>query len=422
MTESTSLPKDIDMHSRSGGGWRDVYILAAMRGLSVAGDILAATALTLLLQKDGDGGYAVMALLLAATVPVIVLMPVTGAFADRFSSRALMVIVAGLQGVVCLAMTQTKSPVALIALVVLLSSGIAFTSPVFGGLPSAMVSKEDIPRASSISQTMAMVGMVAAPAVAGILSARSGVRLPLIFDAASFGLVMLGGMAIKTRLHSKQDTREHAPQTDAVQVQKTYRVWSDRFLLSILVLSCAVMASACIVDVVIVFFVRDTFHASAQVYGLIMSSWMVGMVPGGLLARRLKHWSFETILMGCFLCIGLGIVGAALAPGVWWIVPFYVIGGFGNGAQASVTHILFNLRVPHSHRGRAFAALNAVSNVGPTAGFVLGGMLLSFLASRYVVLTAGAFVLLAMAVFGRGVLRQSARDSVVDLQPTTAGS
>ncbi|WP_244942376.1 hypothetical protein [Streptomyces seoulensis] len=49
--------------------WRDVYVLAGMRGLSFAGDIAAATALTLLLQANGAGSYAVMALLLAAAVP-----------------------------------------------------------------------------------------------------------------------------------------------------------------------------------------------------------------------------------------------------------------------------------------------------------------------------------------------------------------
>lgn len=49
--------------------WRDVYILAGLRGLSFAGDIVAAVALTLMLQSNGAGSYAIMALLLAASVP-----------------------------------------------------------------------------------------------------------------------------------------------------------------------------------------------------------------------------------------------------------------------------------------------------------------------------------------------------------------
>ncbi|WP_244942382.1 MFS transporter [Streptomyces seoulensis] len=82
--------------------------------------------------------------------------PLTGRFADRFDSRRLIVTVASLQILACLAMTQTTTPALLIVLAVLLSTGLAFTHPVFAGLPAAMVGKDNIPRASAISQTTAM--------------------------------------------------------------------------------------------------------------------------------------------------------------------------------------------------------------------------------------------------------------------------
>ncbi|MEV8047740.1 MFS transporter, partial [Streptomyces griseoluteus] len=383
--------------------WRDVYVLAGMRGLSFAGDIAAATALTLLLQANGAGSYAVMALLLAAAVPPALLAPVTGRFADRFDSRRLIVTVASLQILACLAMTQTTTPALLIVLAVLLSTGLAFTHPVFAGLPAAMVGKDNVPRASAISQTTAMAGMVLAPGIAGFLTAHFGVRVSLLLDAASFAVVVAGALTIRTRLHH---TAPAAPTPGAVPkaAEPAYRVSGDRFLRSILAVSGVVMAAASIINVLIVFYVRDTFGGSEETYGLIMSAWMAGLVPGALLVRRIKKLSHEALLIGSFLCISAGILATGLAPGAWWIVPCYVIGGFGNGAQATVTHIVINLRVPDSHRGRAFAALGAVSNTGPALGYLMGGVILGFIQPRYAFLLAGTCSLLAVLVFHRALL------------------
>ncbi|GAA3841849.1 hypothetical protein GCM10022403_087470 [Streptomyces coacervatus] len=404
MADTTQAAPAATSTSAPAPAWRDVYVLAGLRGLSFAGDIAAATALTLLLQANGAGSYAVMALLLAAAVPPALLAPVTGAVADRFDSRRLIVTVASLQILACLAMTLTTSPVLLIALAVLLSTGLAFTHPVFAGLPSAMVGKENVPRASAISQTTAMTGMVVAPGISGFLTARFGVNVALVLDAATFGIVVLGALVIRTRLHSKSPAKA-AGGSGKTADQPAYRVSSDRFLRSVLVMSGVVMAAASIINVLIVFYVRDTFGASEETYGLIMSCWMAGLVPGALLVRRIKRVSHEAILIGSFLCIAVGILGTGLAPGAWWIVPCYVIGGFGNGAQATVTHIVINLRTPDTHRGRAFAALGAVSNTGPAVGYLMGGVILGFMEPRYAFLVAGGCALLAVLVFHRAVLR-----------------
>jgi hypothetical protein len=60
-------------------GRRDVGIVAVTTGISYCGDFLAATALTL--QAHGAGGLAIAALLLASTVPPILLALVAGGLA-----------------------------------------------------------------------------------------------------------------------------------------------------------------------------------------------------------------------------------------------------------------------------------------------------------------------------------------------------
>lgn len=395
--------------------WREVYVLSGMRGLSFAGDIITETAILLTLQSRGAGAYAVSALLLAATVPAVLLSPITGKVADRFDSRQLIVTVALLQALVCVAMTIWTSPAALIGLSVLLSAGLAFTHPVFGGLPRSMVGRENVARASSISQGTAMAGMIAAPAIGGFLIGRFGLTAPLLIDAASFLLVLAGGLYIRTRLHARRGQASAGGADEPTDVG--YRVRSDRFLRSVLILSGTVMACASLVNVLIVFYVRQTFGASAETFGLIVSTWMVGLLPGAYIVNKVKSISHEKLLIASFVCLGIAIFGVGLAPGVWWVVPFYILGGIGNGMQATVTHVLLNLRIPDSHRGRAFAVLGAVSNTGPAIGFVIGGVALSFVEPRVGFLVAGVLVLVATLAFAPGMRGTAPPVAVGDEEP-----
>src|SRR5690348_3552997 len=94
--------------------WPDVYVAAGARAISACGDLLAATALALALQQAGAGGIAVSALLLAATVPMVVLAPLTGRLADRVDSRMLLICAGFAQAAVCLGLAFAGTTVLII--------------------------------------------------------------------------------------------------------------------------------------------------------------------------------------------------------------------------------------------------------------------------------------------------------------------
>ncbi len=408
MVESAIL----DIGQRDGEArpaWREVYLLGALRGLSFAGDVMAETAILLFLVKHGAGAYAVIALLLAASIPPAVLAPAAGAVSDRFDSRLIITVVSGLQALCCVAMVIWPSPASLIALSVLLSAGLAFVQPVLAGLPRSMVGAKNVPRASSISQTCAMAGMIAAPALAGVLISKFGVRIPLVVDAVSFAVVVAGGLVISTRLHAPAtaDPLADSPEPDDpdVPAAPVYRVRSDRFLWSILTVAGTVIACVSMANVLLAFYVLHTFHASGTTYGLIVSCEMVGLIIGGIAVGSVKKLRPEYVLVGSLLLLGLGVLGTGLAPTVWCIVPFYIIGGIGNGAMATELHIVLNTRVPDSHRGRGFAALGAISNVAPAVGYVVAGLLLIAVVPRYAFIGAGVGALLCVLLFSRSLLR-----------------
>ncbi|MEV5769507.1 MFS transporter, partial [Micromonospora sp. NPDC052213] len=84
--------------------WPDVWLAATARGISSCGNFLVTSALTLALQSAGAGGLAVSGLLLAATLPLVALAPLTGRLADRVDSRVLLIATGLGQGATCLAL------------------------------------------------------------------------------------------------------------------------------------------------------------------------------------------------------------------------------------------------------------------------------------------------------------------------------
>ena len=90
--------------------WSDVYIAAVARALSNCGDMLAATALALVLVSRGESGIAVAGILLAAAVPPVVIGPFAGRLADRVDSRTLVVTVGLIQVGICVGLAYATSP------------------------------------------------------------------------------------------------------------------------------------------------------------------------------------------------------------------------------------------------------------------------------------------------------------------------
>ncbi len=159
----------------------------AARAVSTCGDFLAATALALTLQSRGAGGHAVAALLLAAAVPPVLLARWTGRLADRVDSRLLLVATGLAQAAICAVLPFTTVPRrSWSGWSPSLSCGYAVTQPTLGALLPAMVRREDLVRAPRCWQTANSIGMLVAPALAGLLIGAFGLRVPLFVDAASY--------------------------------------------------------------------------------------------------------------------------------------------------------------------------------------------------------------------------------------------
>jgi MFS family permease len=416
--------------------WPDVYLVAGARGISRCGDFLAATALALSLQTAGAGGLAVSGLMLAATVPLVVLAPLTGRLADRIDSRRLLVAAGFGQAAVCAVLAYVEEPALIIALVALLACGLAVTQPTLAALLPQMVRREDLPRASAINQTAGMLGLLAGPALAGLLVGHFGVRLPLLVDAASYLFLVVAGVALRTR----RGGSAHAESAGGKPAVGAWRLRDDRLVLAMAVAITGVVAGVGAINVIEVFFVRETLSASTTAFGVVAASWTGGMLAGAwVFARTVRRVPSDAslVLVILFLLAGacLVVLAAAGVPAAGWLVPLWLLGGLFNGGESVYYNVVVARRVPAAARGRAFASIEGAVQGAAMLGYLLGGALLEFFPPRPLVAACGVGGLAAVVAVLPTVMRairvkpgaheptpaSDEGSGLVEAEPVTAG-
>jgi MFS family permease len=412
--------------------WPDVYLLAGARGLSRFGDFLAATALALSLQSAGAGGLAVSGLMLAATLPLVVLAPLTGRLADRVDSRRLLVAAGIGQAAVCAALAYVDEPALIIVLVGLLACGLAVTQPTLAALLPQMVRPDDLPRASAINQTAGWLGLLAGPAFAGLLVGQFGVRLPLLLDATSFLFLVVAGLALRTRRGGSAGAQQAGETPTAV----AWRLPHDSLVLAMAVALAGVVAGVGAINVVEVFFIRETLGASTTAYGVVAAMWTVGMLAGAwAFAGTVRRVTSEASLVLVMLLLLAGccvmVLAAAGVPAAGWLVPLWLLGGLLNGGQGVLQTVVVARRVPAEARGRAFATIEGAVQGAAMLGYLLGGLLLEVLAPRPLVAICGVAGLLAVVAVLPMVVRAGRMERAVrpanlpdepDVQETAAST
>jgi len=315
-----------------------------------------------------------------------------------------------LQVAICTLLAFATSVYAIVGLVTALSAAVSFTAPALSALTPAMVGRDNLAKASGIMQTAVMAGNLLAPALGGVLVGRFGPHIPLLIDAGTCLAVPAAGLLLRTRRRGGVSNNEAPEPVSAETV--TWSIWRDPLVRPLVMLFGAVIGAVVAVNVVDVFFVRGTLHASATMYGLLSALWMAGMLGGTVLFSRLKPADGRSARHLLIVLAGTsGVVAVVgLVPSISWVLPLWIIGGLTNGGENVLTGVLLGRRAPDTARGRAFATFGAVANGATAIGLIAGGLLLTVASPRPIIIGTGLAGLLVIVPFVLPVLRAARRD------------
>jgi MFS family permease len=368
-------------------GRRDFLIALTGRMVSTFGDGVAVVALALRLQADGAHPYEVGLLLAAGSVPLLLLARPVGRLVDSHDSRHLLVGGGLVEVAATIPLIFLHSVVALVLLVAVLGAATSITGATWSALIPRVVGEDQLAEAISTQQALNVLVLVGAPAVGGLLAGAFGTGVAVALDAATYVVVTVAAALIRTRRVPAQISAadESSRARDGFAILR-----ADRVLAPLLAGVALVVLLVGMVDVVLVYLVRETLHAGGVWYGVAEASWMAGMVGGAVGAGRVETERGQvraTIAGAAVACAGLAAF--AIAPVVAILVPISILGGIGNGYAGTCLSTLVMTRTPDNARGRVSAAANAVFGAAQGISLLLGGAVAIVLSPRAIYALAG---------------------------------
>ncbi len=368
---------------------RDLRLLAGAAGISALGDFMAIFPLILHVQQRTGSAIAVSALIFTLWGPVILAAGLAGAIVDRFENRRILILASLLQAAAVAAMLTCRDSLgALLPLMTILGFGVAVSQPAeFALVPAAAGSDTDTARANGLMESVRSLGFTAGPLVGGALGAGGLLWLALALNALSFLVVAAAALLLRARRRPEPtpvtDPRVRARDGLAFLVR-------ERDLAIALGGAVAALALFSISATAEPFFVTRVLGGGSLTYGLLLSSWTVGMAAGSAgLAHRVGRAHLAAGALAAVVLQGLGIAGGALAPVVEIALIGFSLGGAAHGVKNVLLRTLIHERAPQASRGRAFAAYNGARNGAELGALVLGGIVVGTFGARPALIVAG---------------------------------
>jgi len=259
-------------------------------------------------------------------------------------------------------------------------------------------------------------GAAIGPGVAGLVVAGFGAQTALLLDAVSF-------YAIAWILFTAGSLAQAEPDPGLVRdrVRAGIAYIRDQATLRRLLVAqgTAFVFFAAVIPIEVIY-AKRTLDAGDSGYGLLLASWGVGMVLGGLAFARLRRTPLPLLLFFGTVAVGVGYLGLAAAPSLALACAASVLGGGGNGVQW-VTAIsgVQELTAP-TMQARVMSVLESIGAAMPGVGYLLGGVIAAALSPRATFLVAGvgvmAIVAIAVPALGRKwpLRRENAEDGALD--------
>jgi MFS family permease len=259
----------------------------------------------------------------------------------------------------------------------------ALQRPSLDALLPRLVDREELAAAGALGSLRGTVGMIAGPALAGVLVAVAGLPITYMVDVATFviGLVCLALM------------RAVPPPVDAARPSIGRVLEGIRYARS-----RPELIGTYVVDIVAMTFGMPMalFPAIAQglggpsVLGLLYAAPAVGSFVFAATSgwtRRVHRHGLGVIVAATLW--GLAIIGFGLVPGRNAALFFLALAGAADAMSGVFRQVIWNQTIPDSLRGR-LASIELLSySVGPTLGNFEAGIVASLFSIRTSVLSGG---------------------------------
>jgi MFS family permease len=382
---------------------RDFRLYFVGQLVSVAGTWMHTVALSWLVAEQTGSGLAVGMMVGAQLVPTLVLGPLAGLAADRFSRRRLLIgtqIVAGLPALGLFVLAQRGEVPYAAGLVAGVALGVvsAFDVPARQALVVEIVGREHLASAKALTSTAYNLAAVLGPPLAGLLIAQVGVAICFLGDAVSYGaavasllLIRRGAVVGPSTVASPVRTTVGGGLRAGLDYARSNTVVGAS-LLGLVAYSLLAMQPPTLLP----FFADEVLGIGPAGFGLLTAAEGAGAVIGTVvLAVYGARLGTANVVLGSVAVAVAALVGVSLSRTPALSMILLAMAGFAMVWTLVILATRIQAHTPDALQGRVMAlyAQASPNGSGPLGSIAIGGLASAF----------GAPVAMAVAALAAGI-------------------
>jgi predicted MFS family arabinose efflux permease len=382
---------------------------ALLGGLAVSqiGDWLYNLALVTLVYSRTHSALWAGVTTAARVVPIVAMGPLGGVIADRFDRRRLMIAC----DLIRLALMLMLAATAVIHLPILLAPVIAAAATVASSpylacaaaVTPRLVPDADLPGANAARSAVGAVGIIAGPALGGVLLLLGSPALAFVVNAVTFGVAAVAVLAIPAgpafRVGADAAARSGRLWHDVADGAAVLRAHPEAFRLVGADIMCSLVYG---MQTVLLLLVARHAGLGLHGYGYLFAGIGVGALAGTALAGRAMRLPHpRAVLAAALAAVGLPMLVLPWAS--WGVLAIALAGTTGVGAilVEILTETSLQRSLPADVFGRAYGLALPASIGGIVAGSLVAPLLVSTLGGTGAMVAAGG----AVVAYGLLLLR-----------------
>lgn len=319
-------------------------------------------------------------LVIASSVPLLMMSPFAGALVDRWDRRIAMLVSdagAAAATVVAIALVASGGLEVWHLYITLAVAGAfqAFQFPAYSAAITLLVRSDDYARASGLVQLAGSVGNIAAPALAAVIVVRFGLGAIFAIDLVTFGIATGTLLFVRFPRHESLAGSGTGLRALLREARDGLNFVMERRGLLIILTSFLIVNYAFAFQTVlqVPLLLSITSEATA---GAVVSFGAVGLFVGSL-AVSLTGRPHDRVL-GLYTGIGamgLGLLLVGLRPSLILIVVGAVVLNLSHPAAGAGSQAIWQAKVPPGMQGRVFAVRQMSAIASSPIAFLSAGWL-----------------------------------------------
>jgi MFS family permease len=342
-------------------------------------------------------------------VPILLLSPIAGSFADRYPRKQQVVaaeVLAGMMYAVLalLIITGHIQPWHLYATAFGMAIVQTFHQPARAAMVADVVPAEQLTNAIGLSSIMFNLARSTGPALAGILIARFGTASCYAVQVGCYLLALVWTLGLRPETSAAASGRgHHMPGASFGQsIVEGWRFsWRNESVRAgLLIMMCASLFIVPFTTLLPVF-ARDLLGVGAKGQGALLTAMGLGALCSAVfLASFGDRLPRGLLMLGGVTAYGLSIVAFATSASFRLSLGLMTLVGLAHVSSHALVQTVVQAYSPSAFRGRTMAIFH-MSSVVLTLGSMLAGTLAALVGARWAVASmgaAGALLMVTIAV------------------------